>query len=242
MARREDAEELARAMVEVANGAGVKTSALITDMNQVLGTTAGNALEVREAVDYLTGARREPRLHEVTVALAAAVLGGDRERVEEALNSGAAAERFGAMVNALGGPADFVENPQLPSAAVTRPVTPERPGYVTRVDTRAVGLVVTGLGGNRRREDDAIDYGVGLSAIAPIGAQVGPDRPLACVHARGDTSAAEAAKALAAAVQVSDEPPEETPRPARPRMSSAKRTLSPDEHAPAKPVAHMEGQ
>src|SRR4051794_21767675 len=211
MARREDAEALAQALVEVANGAGVKTVALITDMNQVLGTTAGNALEVREAVDYLTGAAREPRLHEVTVALAAAVLGGDRERVEQALSSGAAAERFGAMVNALGGPHDFVENPQLPTAPVIRPVTPERPGYVSRVDPRAVGLVVTGLGGNRRREDDAIDYGVGLSRIAPIGAQVGPDRPLACVHARGDASAAEAAKALAAAVHVGEEPPAETP-------------------------------
>src|SRR6478609_6693230 len=98
MARREDAQALAEALVEVANGAGVKTTALITDMNQVLGTTAGNALEVKEAVDYLTGAKREPRLHEVTVALAAAVLGGDRDRVEEALSSGAAAERFGAMV------------------------------------------------------------------------------------------------------------------------------------------------
>ena len=211
MARREDADELARAMVEVANGAGVKTSALITDMNQVLGTTAGNALEVREAVDYLTGAAREPRLHEVTVALAAALLDGDRERVQQVLDDGSAAERFGAMVNALGGPSDFVENPQLPSAPVTRPVTPERPGYVVGVDTRAVGLVVTGLGGNRRREDDAIDYSVGLSAIAPIGAQVGPDRPLACVHARGDASAAEAATALASAVRVGEEAPAETP-------------------------------
>src|SRR3954465_8107872 len=87
MAAREDAEALARALVEVANGAGVKTTALITDMSQVLGTTAGNALEVREAVDYLTGARRDPRLHEVTVALAAALI--DREEVERVLDSGA---------------------------------------------------------------------------------------------------------------------------------------------------------
>ena len=216
MAERDDAFALATALVEVANGAGVSTVALVTDMNEVLGTTAGNALEVREAVQYLTGAAREPRLHEVTVALAAAALvqsrlsaddDSARAKVEAVLASGAAAERFGAMVAALGGPADFMENPVLPEASVTRPVAPERPGYVTSVDTRAVGLVVTGLGGNRRREDDQIDPGVGLSQIAPIGSQVGPDTPLAIVHARGDASAAEAATALLSAVTIGPEPP-----------------------------------
>lgn len=220
MASQEDARALATALTEVANGAGVSTVALITDMNEVLGTTAGNALEVREAVDYLTGAARETRLHEVTAALASAVLvqarlasdeDAARAQVDEVLASGAAAEVFGSMVAALGGPADFVESPTLPSASVTRPVAPQRPGYVTSVDTRAVGLVVTGLGGNRRREDDQIDYGVGLSQIAPIGAEVGPDRPLALVHARGDSSAAEAATALLKAVRTSDKPPAERP-------------------------------
>lgn len=218
MASLQDARALAEALTEVANGAGVNTVALITDMNEVLGSTAGNALEVREAVDYLTGAAREPRLHEVTTALAAAVLvqarlaaddEAARAKVAEVLDSGAAAERFGAMVAALGGPSDFVERPTLPSASVTRPVAPQRPGYVTSMDTRAVGLVVTGLGGNRRREDDQIDYGVGLSRVAPIGAEVGPDRPLAIVHARGDSSAAEAATALLQAVKIGDEPPAE---------------------------------
>ncbi len=220
MAAREDAEALARALVEVATGAGQHTVALITDMDEVLGTTAGNALEVRESVDYLTGARREPRLHEVTVALASAVLvqaklapddGGARQMVQTVLDDGSAAERFGAMVAALGGPSDFVENPELPTASVTRPVAPERPGYIQTVDARAVGLVVTGLGGNRRREDDQIDYGVGLSDVAPIGAEVGPDRPLAIVHARGDSSADEAARALLAAVRVGPDPPSERP-------------------------------
>jgi thymidine phosphorylase len=214
----EDAQKLAEALVEVAKGAGLNTVALITDMDEVLGTTAGNALEVRESVDHLTGASREPRLHEVTVALAAAALvqsrlasdeDGAREQVQAVLDDGSAAERFGRMVAALGGPSDFVEKPELPAASVTRPVAPERPGYVTRVNARAVGLVVTGLGGNRRREDDQIDYGVGLSHVAPIGAEVGPDRPLAIVHARGDASAVEAATALLSAVHVSAEPPAE---------------------------------
>jgi thymidine phosphorylase len=79
------------------------------------------------------------------------------------------------------------------------------------MDCRAVGLVVTGLGGNRRREDDQIDYGVGLSRVAPIGAEVGPDRPLALVHARGDASAEEAAQALLKAVHVGPEAPDARP-------------------------------
>jgi thymidine phosphorylase len=222
MAAREDADALARALVEVAAGAGLPTTALLTDMDSVLGTTAGNALEVREALDYLTGAAREERLHEVTVALAAAALaaGGladgeaaGREAAQRALDDGAAAERFAAMVRGLGGPGDLLERPgeHLPAASVTRPVPPERPGCVTGMDCRAVGLVVTGLGGNRRREDDAIDHAVGLSAIAPVGASVGPDRPLAVIHARGDASAEEAVAALRAAISVGEEAPE--PRP-----------------------------
>jgi thymidine phosphorylase len=222
MSARSDAEELASALVEVAVGAGLPTVALLTDMDEVLGTTAGNALEVSESIDMLTGAAREPRLLEVTVALAAVALvqaglaaddAAARSDIARVLDDGSAAERFGAMVAALGGPADLVESPgsHLPAAAVSRPVAPERPGYVSAVDARAVGLVVTGLGGNRRREDDVIDPAVGLSHVAPIGAQVGPDRPLAVVHARGDSSAEEAATALLNAVQVSAEPPAERP-------------------------------
>ena len=222
MAARADADALARALVEVAVGAGLPTVALLTDMDEVLGTTAGNALEVAESIDVLTGAAREPRLLEATVALAAVALvqaglaaddASAREDIARVLDDGSAAERFGAMVAELGGPAGFVESPadHLPAAPVTRPVSPERPGYISAVDARSVGLVVTGLGGNRRREDDMIDPAVGLTHVAPIGAQVGPDRPLAVVHARGDSSAEEAATALLAAVQVAEQPPGERP-------------------------------
>src|SRR5204863_9014707 len=134
-----------------------------------------------------------------------------RGAAEGALESGAAAERFAAMVAALGGPGDLLESPDLATAPVTRAATLERPGVVTGVNCRAVGLVVTGLGGNRRREDDVIDYAVGLTEIAPVGAQVGPDRPLALVHAGSEDAAAAAAAALGAAVTVGDVAP-----PARP--------------------------
>jgi thymidine phosphorylase len=213
MAAREDADELALALVEVARGAGLPTVALLTDMDEVLGSTAGNALEVGEAIAYLTGDARDPRLHEVTIALAASLLeqGGlaedGRAAAQRALDSGAAAERFEAMVAALGGPADVLREPGLARAPVTQAVAPERPGVVTGMSCRDVGLVVTGLGGNRRREDDVIDPAVGLTEIAPVGADVGLDRPLAVVHAASEDAAAQAAAALRAAVAVGDEAP-----------------------------------
>jgi thymidine phosphorylase len=217
MAAREDADALARALVDVAGGAGLPTVALLTDMDQVLGTTAGNAVEVAEAIDYLTGAAREPRLHEVTIALAASLLEqaslaeDGRAAADRALASGAAAERFEAMVAALGGPADVLREPGLARAAVTRAAAPERAGVVTGMNCRDVGLVVTGLGGNRRREDDVIDPSVGLTEIAPVGAEVGPDRPLAVVHAASDAAADEAIAALRAAVTVGEQAPETGP-------------------------------
>jgi thymidine phosphorylase len=224
MARKPDAEELARSLVAVANGAGLSCGALLTDMDEVLGTTAGNAVEVAEAIDYLTGAARDPRLHEVTMALAAALLarGGladARAAAERALDSGAAAERFAAMVAALGGPSDLVEAPakHLPAAPVQRPVHPDRPGFVRAIDVRAIGLAVTQLGGGRRREDDAIDYAVGLTGVAPTGAALeSGGRPLATVHARTEADADAAAQALKAAIAVGDEAP-----PSRPVVAEA---------------------
>ena len=223
MAERAAAEELARALVEVAGGAGLPTVALLTDMDEVLGTSAGNAVEVLESIDYLTGAAREPRLHDVTLSLAASLLaqGGlfadedaARAAAQDALDSGAAAERFAHMVAELGGPADLLERPSghLAAAPVRRAVAPERPGVVTGMDCRAVGLVITGLGGNRASERDRIDPAVGLTEIAPTGAEVGPDRPLAVVHARDEAGADAAEAALRAAVRLGDAAPQ--PRPA----------------------------
>jgi thymidine phosphorylase len=218
MAAREDAEALARSLVDVATGAGTPTVALLTDMDEVLGSTAGNAVEVAEAVAYLEGGPREPRLHEVTVALSASLLvqgclepdeAAARAAVERALDSGAAAERWQRMVRALGGPRDVAGS--LPVAPVIRAVEPAQAGVVTAVCTRDVGLVVTGLGGNRRREDDAIDPAVGLSEVAPVGASVGPDRPLAVVHARDEAGWVKAAAALRAAVDVDQAMPPERP-------------------------------
>ncbi len=211
------ATELAESLVAVAGAAGLPTVALLTDMNQALGRTAGNAVEVREAIDHLTGATREPRLHEVASALAAELLVGSelasepsvaRAMIETTLTSGAAAERFGRMVAALGGPADLVEraHTRLPRAAIQRAVPPPRAGLVAAVDARAMGLAVVTLGGGRRRIEDAIDHAVGLTHVLGIGDAAGPDAPLAVVHARSESAAAAAAAAVTAAMTIGEAP------------------------------------
>jgi thymidine phosphorylase len=220
MPEREQADELARAIVEVAQGNGLPTSALLTDMDRVLGRTAGNALEVRESIDHLTGAAGDPRLREVTLALSAELLrlGGvvedeaaARAAAEQALDGGTAAERFAAMVSELGGPADLMEAPDrhLPAAPVIAAAEPVEAGTVASVDVRAVGLAVVGLGGGRLRETDPIDHAVGLTEVAAPGERVGPgQRPLALVHAPSDEAAARAGEALRAAFVLGDPPPE----------------------------------
>jgi thymidine phosphorylase len=191
----EKSVELARSIVDVGSGAGLKTTAVLTDMNQPLAPCAGNALEIRCAIDYLTGRARPARLHEVTLALAAhmLVLGGLAYNTTDAcaklnavLDSGAAAERFARMVSALGGPGDLVEAPErhLDHAPVVIPVAAPNAGFVERIDCRALGLAVVGLGGGRRRPEDTIDYQVGLTDLVELGERVDAGQPIAVVHAR----------------------------------------------------------
>jgi thymidine phosphorylase len=225
----ESAQALAESLVTVAADAGLRTVAWITDMNQVLGHDVGNALEVREAIDFLAGRRREIRLHAVTAALAREmlVLGGlARDHgeaagpVEEALQSGAAAERFARMVVALGGPSDLLEHPYryLASAPVQLAVTPSVTGVVGEIDVRQVGLALISLGGGRQRAGDAVDPRVGLSDMAGLGASVGPDRPLALIHARSMPEAERAAAMIREAMAVVDGPPEPVPPPVLQRI------------------------
>ncbi|WP_322027714.1 thymidine phosphorylase [Burkholderia sp. BCC1977] len=195
--------ELARSIVDVGNGAGMKTTAILTDMNQSLAPCAGNALEVACAIDYLTGKSRPARLHDVTVALSAQLLvtsglardvAQARTMLQQALDSGAAAERFARMVATLGGPADLIDAPgrHLARSDVIVPVPAPASGVVQRVDCRALGLAVVALGGGRTRAEDAIDTRVGLSALAEIGQRVEAGEPLGYVHARDDAAAARA--------------------------------------------------
>jgi thymidine phosphorylase len=212
----DQARELAQAIIDVARGNGLATAALLTDMDRVMGRAAGNAVEVREAIDHLTGAARDARMVEVTLALSEQLLrlkGLDGEP-RAALESGAAAEHFARMVAALGGPADLLERPDdhLPRAPVTVEAHAERDGVVAGLDVRAVGLAIIDLGGGRRREDDAIDHAVGLTDVSAPGERVGPHgRPLAIVHARDEDAAAHAAQAIRAAFSVGDRVLDENP-------------------------------
>ncbi|WP_375275441.1 thymidine phosphorylase [Methylorubrum thiocyanatum] len=215
MAEREAARALAESIVTVANAAGLRTRAVITDMDAPLASCAGNAVEVAYAVDYLTGRAREPRFHAVTLALAAEmlVIGGlaadpaeAQSRLTAALDSGRACEAFSRMVAALGGPGDFVEAAErhLPRAAVIRPVTANVDGIVERIDTRAVGLAVIGLGGGRTRPQDAIDPSVGFTGLARPGDRLEPSASLGTVHAANETAAEAAARALRAAYRLGE--------------------------------------
>lgn len=209
--------ELARSIVGTAARAGLKTHVLITDMNEVLGTTAGNAVEIAESMRYLRNEHREQRLDEVTLALCAEMLivtglEADREaavkRCDEAVSSGRAAEIFGRMSAALGGPADFVErySDYLPKAKVTRPVHAE--GYLTEVNAYAVGNAIIALGGGRRCVGETLDLSVGFTGIAPIGTLLDKETPLAIVHAATEDDAAAAAKNLLAACSMGPVAPE----------------------------------
>ncbi len=204
---------LAESIVAVANGAGLKTTALITDMNEPLAPAAGNAVEVVNAIGNLTGRRRDARLMAVTEALGAEMLltGGlaasldaARAMIAQAFESGAAAEHFARMVAALGGPADLMEHPErhLATVPLVRPVFAEASGHVAAIDTRALGLAVVALGGGRTRAEDSIDPAVGLTDLVSLGARIETGQPLAMVHARSEAAVEAAAATVRSAYRL----------------------------------------
>jgi thymidine phosphorylase len=218
----EASEELAKSIVAVANGAGCRTSALLTDMNQVLASSAGNGVEVREAVRYLTGEYRNPRIHEVTMSLCAEMLisahlasddADARRKLQAVLDNGKAAEIFGRMVTGLGGPSDFMEryDSHLPKAAIVRPVYAANAGFVTAMDTRELGLAVVAMGGGRRAAGDKLDYAVGLTDFIRLGQSVDADKPIALIHAQTEEQFAQAASMVQAAVKIGDTQPQALP-------------------------------
>ncbi|MDL2406686.1 thymidine phosphorylase [Rhizobium calliandrae] len=214
----EEAETLARSLVEVANGAGVRTAALVTDMNQPLADAAGNVVELRNCLDFLKGSKAGTRLETVVLAFAAEMLrqagiisslAGAEVKAREALSSGKAAELFGRMAHALGGPADLMDQPDkyLPAAPVQKPVLASSDGWLADCDTRTIGISVIDLGGGRRHPQDKIDHRVGFSDILPLGTKVSKGDRIATVHAADETSAERAAAGLAANYRISDTSP-----------------------------------
>ncbi len=210
---------LANSIVEVGNGAGVKTSALVTDMNEPLAPCAGNAIEVQCAIDYLTGKSRPARLNEVTMALCAELLltaglvaseSAGKQVLARCLADGRAAEIFSKMVAELGGPIALLDSPAkylagAASAPILKTVTAKRDGSITAIDTRALGMAVVSLGGGRRRATDKIDFAVGLADFAALGKSVKAGDILATVHARHASSVDDIVRDVAAAFTIADQ-------------------------------------
>lgn len=213
-----DAKALAQSIVEVANGAGTQTRAVLTDMNQVLGTSAGNAVEIKEAIEYLQGKNVNSRLDVVTRTLCKELLlkckhcADEKEAdglIEKALASGAAMEKFARMVKALGGPTDFIEKYEhyLPKAAYQKPIFAEQSGYVSEMDTRAVGLSIIELKGGRITPEQNLDLATGYSEFAQIGDYVDNQKPLAVVHYQSEEQYENARKNLLAAIKITENKP-----------------------------------
>jgi len=212
-------KELASSIVEIANHAGVKTQAVLTDMNQSLAYNAGNGLEVREAVEYLMNTRKNPRLHTVNMALCIPALintglatdeAEATQMLEDSLSSGKALEIFARMVTMLGGPADFCEryDAYLPTAPIIQPLFSPSEGIIESMDTIAIGMSIVGLGGGRIRPNDVIDHSVGLENIIALGSTVDTKTPLCTIHAKDQSSWEEARRRVLAAINIGDTMPE----------------------------------
>lgn len=214
--------DLAQSIIQTAASAGLKTHAIITDMNECLGSTAGNALEIAESVEFLRNEKREPRLNEVVTTLCAEMLlvsgverdqGAAQAKVEAAITSGRAAEVFDDMVKGLGGPSGFVSNyaHHLPTAPIVQPVFAPEEGVLAAVDTFQLGNAIIELGGGRRILGEVLDLSVGISDVARIGSRVSKQQPLAMVHASSADKAAVAADIIRNACSISATAPADRP-------------------------------
>lgn len=212
-----EAEELAKSLIRTAEENGVPTHAIITSMQEVLGRTAGNAIEVMEVMDYLSGRHRDVNLHKVVMALTSEMLiltklAKDKQEAEvklaKILDNGKAMEIFAKMVAALGGPNDFAENPEkyLEKAPVVKAVFAKEEGYVAKIDVRDMGNVIVKLGGGRASPDQKLDMSVGLSSIARIGEFVDQQQPVAMIHAQTAEQADQISKDVQNAYHLSEHP------------------------------------
>ncbi|MBQ7285491.1 MAG: thymidine phosphorylase [Alphaproteobacteria bacterium] len=218
----ERGQELAHSIVNVANAAGTKTKAVLTDMNQVLGYNVGNALEVAEAVEYLKGNSNDSCLHNITLELCgelllsaqlATSLPEAKEKLQQALDSGRALEIFARMVSALGGPTDFCDNPwkYLPQTSIVRPVYALSSGYVQNMDTRGIGLSIIEMKGGRTTPEQQLDYATGYSEFCQIGEFVDNQKPLAIIHAQTEEQFTRAADNLRQLITIGSNKPQLSP-------------------------------
>ncbi|MBR5154094.1 MAG: thymidine phosphorylase [Alphaproteobacteria bacterium] len=193
----EKASELAKSIVNVANGAGTKTTALLTDMNSVLGLNVGNVLELKEALDYLQGKTKDKRLDDITKALCCEILlntklaedeKNARSMLEKSISKGIAYEYFEKMAASLGADVNILKDYEnkLPKARFVKPIYASQNGYVAKIDTRSIGLGVIILGGGRTNPTQSINYTTGFTDFCQIGDYVDNHTPLCFVHAEDE--------------------------------------------------------
>jgi pyrimidine-nucleoside phosphorylase len=215
MRTREVSLELGRAMVEVGKRYGKKVCALQTDMNQPLGQKIGNALEVRECIELMSGKAKAEDLIEVTLALSAEMLlmagvaknvAAAREMLQKKLASGEALKKFAEMIEAQGGDARVCEDvKRLPVAKHTRPIPAPKSGYVQTIECDQIGYAVIALGGGRKVASDEVDFGVGFEQPKKIGDKVRAGEPLMVMHYNDEARAAEAERMVQQAYGISTE-------------------------------------
>lgn len=208
----EDARELAGLLVRLSEDLGIRASALITEMDTPLGSAVGNALEVRESARFLAGDEvPEDLSHEAhyvaTRLLELKGMPDPESKVEEALASGAAYEKFQEFVRAQGGDADALEN--LPVSDEVREVTAPRGGYVARFHALGIGRAALTLGAGREKKEDEVDPGAGVEVLVKAGDEIEEGEPVARLYGKRNVERAEAL--VREALEVSDEPVEAAP-------------------------------
>lgn len=212
-----DAKALAQSMVDVGNGAGMRTSALMTDMSVPLAWSAGNAVEVKEAVAYLQGDKgRHHRLNEVVLSLGESLLvqcglysskPDARMALESVRDNGLALEKWAKGIEAMGGDPKVAERPEavLPEANVVRQVLCPREGFLAGYNVRQVGMTVVELGGGRTNPDAKVDPSVGLTSLPLAGTFFHPGDPMVTIHAATEADGLRAERRWLNALTWSDE-------------------------------------
>jgi pyrimidine-nucleoside phosphorylase len=216
----DEATQLARLMVDIADGSGRKAVALLSDMNQPLGRAVGNALEVREAIDTLQN--RGPAdfvEHCLVLATHMLVLGGTflnereaRKAAEEALSNGAAWEKFKLLIKVQGGDISYLENPdRLPRAPLIESIPAPDRGYLSQVDACIVGETAVDLGAGRSKKGDAIDHAVGIEVLHNVGDYIEKNEPVYVIHANNKETFTSARERLLSALAWSETPVDPLP-------------------------------
>jgi pyrimidine-nucleoside phosphorylase len=217
-----DAQALARTLVQIGKGAGKRVVALITDMNQPLGTHIGNTLEVVESAGVLTGQVKgdlaelsfELAAHMLVLGEAAGDLAEARRRVQEIVEKGAAFRKFQEVVAAQGGdPQALEEHARMPAAKRSETITATQRGYVQAVDAEEVGVAAMLLGAGRTQVDAAIDHGAGVVLHHKVGEKVEEAAHLATLYFNDEVAGATGAEArdrVKAAFRIGDQPPAKT--------------------------------